>query len=64
MPNAKRAIFVPRTRNVPQPIQEKDQYFLGWVMLHDTSMSKDANLSKVPTEFHSHTKVFSEQQSQ
>ena len=33
-------------------------------MLQGTNKSDDADLTKVPKEFHSHAKVFSEQQSQ
>jgi hypothetical protein len=60
-PDAKKATFVPRTRNIPTPIQQ-DWYFIGQIIIKNPS--SDADLSKVPEEFHSHAKVFSEQQSQ
>jgi hypothetical protein len=37
-PNAKRAIFLPRTRNVPRPIAHKDQYYIGRVTFHPKQM--------------------------
>ena len=61
-PNAKKAIFVPRTRNVPRPTHER--YFIARIAFHDPTSPPDADLSKIPAEFHRHTKVFSEQQSQ
>ena len=61
-PNAKKAIFVPRTRNVPRPTHNR--YFVARIAFHDPTSPPDADLSKIPTEFHRHTKVFSEQQSQ
>ena len=61
-PNAKKAIFVPRTRNVPPPTH--DRYFIARIAFHDPTSPPDADLSKIPTEFHRHAKVFSEQQSQ
>ena len=41
-PNAKKATFVPRTRNVPRPTSG-DKYFLGRVMLQGTNKSDDAD---------------------
>jgi hypothetical protein len=61
-PNAKRAIFIPRTRNVP--CQAHERYFVARIAFHDPTSPPDADLSKIPTEFHRHAKVFSEQQSQ
>jgi hypothetical protein len=61
-PNAQKAIFVPRICNVPWPIK-KERYFLCRITVHLDQL-EDADLTKVPEEFHHNTKVFSEQQSQ
>ena len=61
-PNTQRAIFVPRIRNIPRPTQ-KERYFLCRVTVHP-EQPEDADLTKVPEEFHRHAKVFSEQKSQ
>jgi hypothetical protein len=61
-PNAQKATFVPRIRNIPQPIQ-KERYFFCRVTVHP-EQQEDADLTKVPEEFHRHAKVFSEQKSQ
>jgi len=62
--NAQRAIFTPRTRNVPKPLPPRDRYFMAKVTIGRLDASSDADLSKVPRAFHRHAKVFSEQQSQ
>ena len=62
-PNALKAIFVPWTRNVPRLIHQ-NKYYLGRVTFHDPEPTTDADLSKIPPQFHRHAKVFSEQQSQ
>ena len=64
VPNAQKAIFVPQTQNVPQPLHPKDCYFMAKVTIGSLSSLSDANLSKVPKEFHCHAKVFSEHESQ
>ena len=61
-PNAQKATFVLRIRNVPQPVQ-KERYFLCRVIVH-LEQPEDADLTKVPEEFHRHMKVFSKQKSQ
>ena len=61
-PNAQKATFIPRIRNIPQPIQ-KERYFLCRVTVHPEQL-EDADLTKVLEEFHCHAKVFSEQKSQ
>ena len=61
-PNAQKATFVPRIRNVPRPTR-KERYFLCRVTVHP-EQPEDADLTKVPEEFHHHAKVFSEQKSQ
>lgn len=63
-PNAKKAIFVPRTRNVPRPLDDTTQYFLAKVTIGNPDMPTDADLSRIPEEFHQHAKVFSEHKSQ
>ena len=60
--NAQKAMFVPRIRNIPRPIW-KERYFLCRVTVHP-DQPKDADLTKVPKEFHHYAKVFSEQWSQ
>ena len=61
-PNAQKATFVPRIRNIPRPVQ-KERYFLCKVTVHP-EQPEDADLTKVPEQFHCHAKVFSEQKSQ
>ena len=60
--NVQKANFIPRIRNIPPPIQ-KERYFLCRVMVHP-EQPEDADLTKVPKEFHCHAKVFSKQKSQ
>ena len=60
--NAQKATFVPKIRNIPRPTQ-KERYFLCRVTVHPEQL-EDADLTKVPEEFHRHTKVFSKQKSQ
>jgi len=62
--NAQKAIFTPRTQNVPRPLPSQDRYFMAKVTIGRLDTSSDADLSKVPRAFHRHAKVFSEQQSQ
>jgi hypothetical protein len=59
-PNAAKAIFIPRTCNVPRPIH-RDQYYIGRVTIHP---AQPAKLAKILTEYHQHAKVFSEEASQ
>ena len=61
-PNAQKATFIPRIRNVLWPIW-REIYFLCRVTVHP-DQPEDADLTKVPKEFHHHAKVFSEQHSQ
>ena len=61
-PNAQKTTFVPRIRNIPQPTQ-KERYFLCRVTVH-LEQPEDADLTKVPEEFHCHAKVFRGQKSQ
>jgi hypothetical protein len=62
-PNAKHAMFIPRTRNVLRPKQMWDRYFLRRVTFSKPNTA-DADLTKVLMEFHRHAKVFSKLQSQ
>jgi hypothetical protein len=62
-PDAKRAVFIPRTRNVPRPIR-RDQYFIGRVTIHPPKQSDTEPISGVPQEYQRHAKVFSEAASQ
>jgi hypothetical protein len=34
-PNTKCTIFIPRTCNIPNPVQRQDRYFLGQIIVHD-----------------------------
>jgi hypothetical protein len=61
-PNAKWAIFVPRTHNVPKPIHQ-DQYYIGRVTVQQDNPTPE-ELVKIPEEYQHHRKVFSEQASQ
>ena len=61
-PNAKRAIFTPRTKNVPRPLQ-KDRYFIGRVTFLPKQLRQE-EVEGIPNEFKRHKKVFSEEQSQ
>jgi hypothetical protein len=62
-PDAKRAVFVPRTRNVPRPIQQ-DQYFIGRVTIHPPKQPSLEPIPGVPQEYQWHAKVFSKAASQ
>jgi hypothetical protein len=61
-PNAKKAIFTPRTRNTPRPTQPT-QYFAGSVTIYPKEPKPD-DASSIPKEYQQHKKVFSEEQSQ
>ena len=64
-PNTKRAIFTPRTKNMPRPLQPKDRYFIGWVMFLPKQLRQvEEEVKGIPDEFRRHKKVFSEEQSQ
>ena len=63
-PNAQKARFTPQTQNIPRPLWPQDRYFMATVTIGRLDTSSDADLSKVPREFHWHAKVFSKQQSQ
>jgi hypothetical protein len=58
--DAKKAWFLPQTRNRPKPLVP-NEYFIGWVTFAWTS---NATESRVPNEYRWHAKVFSEQESQ
>ena len=62
-PDAAKATYVPRTKNVPCPIKRTtDQYFLGRVTIG--SMTTNEPNTAVPKEYQRHSKVFSEAESQ
>ena len=62
-PNAAKATYVPRIRNIPCPIKKStDQYFLGWVTIGSTTTDKPNEV--VPEEYRRHSKVFSKAESQ
>ena len=59
--NAKKAIFTPRTKNIPRPIR-RDRHFIGSVTIHPKQTN---NLEEgLPDEYKRHKKVFDEQKSQ
>ena len=60
-PNAKKAVFTPRTRNVPRDVVSQ-QYFIGRVTFHNpiTPATPDP---RIPAEYQRHGKVFSEEES-
>jgi hypothetical protein len=57
-PDAKRAIFLPRTRNVPRPVAHKDHYYIGRVTFHpkQTHELPEEPLEGVPDEYKRHKK--------
>jgi hypothetical protein len=57
--NAGKAIFTPRTRNIPRPTH-KDQYYIGRVTVHPSEATPE-EVAKIPIEHRRHAKVFSEQ---
>jgi hypothetical protein len=61
--DAKRAVFVPRTRNIPRPIHQ-DQYFIGRVTIHPPKQPNPEPIPGVPNEYQRHAKVFSKAASQ
>jgi hypothetical protein len=71
-PDAAKAQFIPRTRNVPRPLRttaarttiEAPRYFIGQVTFNNVPEEEEENLGKVPEEYRRHRKVFSEQESQ
>jgi Reverse transcriptase (RNA-dependent DNA polymerase) len=60
--NAKKAIFVPRSRNSPRPPQP-NQYYIGSVTIHPTKPETPTD-HQLLKEYEWHKKVFSEEQSQ
>jgi hypothetical protein len=78
-PDAAKAIFTPRTKNVPQPVHH-DQYYIGRVTIHPGKTTEEpiANIfpnrnkktvptepiKGIPPEYQRHSKVFSEEASQ
>src|ERR1700676_4597524 len=60
-PNAAKATFVPRTRNIPQNRQQhQDQYFIGRVTIH-AAEAIPTDTTSIPKEYQRHGKVFSEE---
>src|SRR5260370_31440982 len=60
--NAKKAIFVPHQRNVPQREGTKN-YFLGRIIFHPKKIPA-APIGGIPSKYQRHKKVFSEEESQ
>ena len=62
-PNAAKATYAPRTKNVLFPIRKMtDQYFLRRVTIGFTTMHEPS--TAIPEEYQRHSKVFSEAESQ
>ena len=59
-PDTKRALFTPRTCNVPRPI--RDRYFIDRVTFHPES--DEGNKESISEEYRHYQKVFSEEKSQ
>jgi hypothetical protein len=78
-PDAAKAIFTPRTKNVPRPIHH-DQYYIGRVTIHPGKTQEEPvedmfpnrrkattpvePIKGIPAEYQRHSKVFSEEASQ
>ncbi len=60
--NAKRAVFVPRQRNLPQQ-KGTSNYFLGRIVFHPKKIPA-APIGGIPPKYQRHNKVFSEEESQ
>src|SRR5258707_11029942 len=60
--DTKRAVFVPRQRNIPQGKGE-DNYFLGRIIFHPKKIPA-APVGGIPSKYQRHKKVFSEEESQ
>ena len=64
MPNAKKAIFVPRTRNTPRETNQ-DRYYIGRaIVVPKIVEEKNKQEEDLPDEYKCHKKVFSEKHSQ
>ena len=62
-PNAAKATYTPRTKNIPCPIRKMmDQYFLGRVTIG--SITTNEPNTAVPKDYQRHNKVFIEAESQ
>jgi hypothetical protein len=78
-PDAAKAIFTPRTKNVPRPVHH-DQYYIGRVTIRPGKMQEEPAedmfpnrrrpatpiepIKGIPPEYQRHSKVFSEEASQ
>src|SRR5258708_1142188 len=60
--NAKKAVFVPRQRNLPRQKATGD-YFLGRIIFHPKKIPV-APIGGIPPKYQRHSKVFSEKESQ
>jgi hypothetical protein len=61
-PNAQKATFVPRMKNVPRAKPETE-YFIGQVTFH-AKIPQSLKEKKIPEEYQQHGKVFSKEKSQ
>jgi hypothetical protein len=63
-PNAAKAVYVPRTKNVPRPVRKyTDTYLLGRATIGGATSNSEENHT-IPVEYRRHKKVFSEEDSQ
>jgi hypothetical protein len=61
-PNAQKATFVPRMKNIPCTKPET-KYFIGRVTIHPKQLRQQEK-GKIPEEYRQHEKVFSKEKSQ
>ena len=59
--NAKKAIFTPRTKNTPRPLQ-RDRHFIGSVTIYPKQTNDPEK--GLPDKYKRHKKVFDKQKSQ
>ena len=59
--NAKKAVFVPRDRNIPRT-PPPNWYYIGSITIHPNK--PETSTHRLPKEYERHKKVFSEEQSQ
>ncbi len=60
--NAKKAIFIPQQRNIPQE-RGTSNYFIGRVVFHPKAIPA-IPVGGIPSKYQRHKKVFSEEESQ
>ena len=57
-PNAAKATYAPRTKNVPYPTRKMtDQYFLGWVTIRSMTINKPNTAVLKEYQRHCHARL-------